>query len=96
MTAKYTNLITVPGISGRVVIDADYNWSELGELLAAGNDDEQATFLTYLVCDLQGLGFAGSLQLQYLSDRIKRDQDDEYRIAPIVWFLRELLERLES
>lgn len=96
MTSNYTNLITVPGINGRVVIYADYNWSELGELLAAGSDAEQATFLTSLACDLEDLGYPGLLQLQYLSDLIKRDQDDEYRIAPIVRFLRELLERLES
>src|SRR5690606_8913008 len=38
MSAEYTNLVRVPGLSARVVVDADYHWWDLGELLAEGYD----------------------------------------------------------
>ena len=38
MSANYTNLIQIPGVMARVVVDADYDWRTLGSLLADGFD----------------------------------------------------------
>lgn len=95
MTAKYTNLITVPGMNARVVVDADYNWRDLGGILAEGFDAEQAELLDDLSRGLRTDVANGLMQLQYVSDAI-RDHPDEYDIDAIRWFLSELLIRLDD
>ena len=95
MTAKYTNLITVPGMNARVVVDADYHWRDLGTLLAEGFDAEQAELLDDLSRGLRTDIANGLMQLQYVADVI-REHPDEYDIDAIRWFLSELLIRLEE
>lgn len=94
MSAEYTNLVKVPGIRGRLVIDADYDWDVLGGLLIDSIDFEQAEFLEALSVGLRDLPNSGGImQLQSVVDTILRD-DAEYDIEAIKWFLRELLCRL--
>lgn len=99
MSADYTNLIRVPGITARVVVDADYDWKELGALLADGYDGEQAEMLDALAQGLwkqpKGKTYGGLMQLQYVADHIDRDPGS-YDKEAIIWFLRELLIRLEG
>lgn len=99
MTAHYTNLIQIPGVKARVVVDADYDWRTLGALLADGFDAEQAEMLDTLAQGLwkgpNGEKFTGLMQLQYVADRITHDAGS-YDKEAIIWFLRELLIRLEG
>lgn len=95
MSANYTNLIQVPGVSARVVVDADYDWRTLGALLADGFDGEQAELLDNLARGLRGKKFDGLMQVQYVADMI-RDNPEEYDIEAIRWLLSELLIRLEE
>ena len=90
MSADYTNLIRVPGLSARVVVDADYNWRDLGELLAGGFDGEQADLLESLARGLKEKGVDGLMQIQYISDAMNTHH------SSVAWFLRELLVRLEE
>lgn len=93
MSAEYTNLIHVPGITGRVVVDADYNWTELGELLADGFDGEQAELINSLAVGLRRKESDGLMQLQYVADLLRGDTED-YDKEGVIWFLRELLIRV--
>ena len=95
MSAEYTNLIRIPGIKARVVVDADYHWRDLGALLAEGYDAEQAELLDALSAGLRGKVSDGLMQLQYVADAI-RNHPDEYDIDAIRWLLSELLIRLEE
>ena len=96
MSADHTNLIHVPGIQARVVVDAEYDWRELGALLADGYDGEQADLLDALAKGLWGLPTSGGLmQLQYVADKITCTPG-EYDKEAIRWFLTELLIRLED
>lgn len=93
MSEERTNLIKIPGISARVVVDADYDWWGLGELLAGEGDREQGRFLLALSENLQALpGADGLMQLQYLAGLLKRTGNGE----TVMWLLRELLIRLEE
>ena len=95
MSAEHINHIEVPGISARVVVDADYHWWGLGELLAEGFDREQADFLLAFAEKIQALpGADGLMQLQYLADLFNSDKD--WNKDDLVWLLRELLIRLED
>lgn len=98
MTADYTNLIQIPGIRARVVVDADYNWNELGQLLAEGYDHEQGDLIEALARGLHAMPSDGLVQLQYLADWLKTpgDEDYTYDLDAVRWFLRELLIRLEE
>lgn len=99
MTADYTNLIQIPGVKARVVVDADYDWRALGALLAAGYNTDQAEMLDALAQGLwkepNGITYGGLMQLQYVADHITNDAGSYDREA-IIWFLRELLIRLEG
>ena len=95
MSADYTNLVRVPGVQARVVVDADYDWRTLGALLADGFDGEQAELLDNLARGLQGKKFDGLMQLQFVADVI-RNRPDEYDPEAIRWLLSELLIRLEG
>lgn len=99
MTADYTNLIQIPGIRARVVVDADYDWRALGTLLSDGYDAEQAELLDALAKGLwkspKGGTYGGLMQLQYVADHITADAGS-YDKEAIIWFLRELLIRLEG
>ena len=95
MSAKYTNLIRIPGIQARVVVEADYHWRDLGVLLAEGYDGEQAEMLDAFSAGLRGKVGDGLMQLQYVADAI-RNHPDEYDIDAIRWLLSELLIRLEE
>lgn len=95
MTANYTNLIRIPGVEARVVVDADYNWRDLGGILAEGFDAEQAELLDDLSRGLRTDVDNGPMQLQYVGDLI-HDHPEEYDIDAIRWFLSELLIRLEE
>ncbi len=99
MTTDYTNLIQIPGVKARVVVDADYDWRTLGALLADGYDAEQAEMLDSLAQGLwkgpKGETYSGLMQLQYVADHITNDAGSYDREA-IIWFLRELLIRLEG
>lgn len=95
MTDTITNLIRIPGVQARVVVDADYHWRDLGSLLAEGFDGEQAEMLDALSAGLRGRVADGLMQLQYVADVI-RDHPEEYDIEAIRWFLSELLIRLEG
>lgn len=79
----------------RVVVDASYNWRELGSLLADGFDGEQADALDALSAGLRGKVSDGLMQLQYVADLI-RNHPDEYDLEAVKWFLSELLIRLEG
>lgn len=94
MTDTITNLIRIPGVQARVVVDADYHWRDLGSLLAEGFDGEQAEMLDALSAGLRGKVANGLMQLQYVADAI-RHHPDEYDIEAIRWLLSELLIRLE-
>lgn len=99
MPAKFTNLLHVPGFKGRVEIDADYEWRELGAILADGFDYEQANLLDALAKGLrtspEGKFYGGLMQLQYVADHV-REHPDEYDIDAVKWLLSELLIRLED
>ncbi|ALJ19549.1 hypothetical protein [Microbacterium sp. No. 7] len=96
MTDTITNLIRIPGVQARVVVDADYDWRDLGVLLAEGFDGEQAELLDALAQGLWGAQSPGGLmQLQHIADHIGGDPG-EYDKEAIIWFLRELLARLEG
>lgn len=94
MTDTITNLIRIPGVQARVVVDADYHWRDLGSLLAEGYDGEQAEMLDAFSAGLREKAFDGLMQLQHIADAI-RDHPEEYDIEAIRWFLGELLIRLE-
>lgn len=96
MTDTITNLIRIPGVRARVVVDAEYAWDDLGSLLADGFDGEQADLLQYLSRGLRSKGADGLMQLQYLADLILTHDEAEYDADSIRWLLRELLTRLES
>lgn len=94
MTAEYTNLIHIPGLLARVVVDGDYDWWALGELLADGYDYEQGNFLTAFAESLKARpGSDGLMQIQYLADLFN---DNDWNKEAVIWFLRELLIRLEN
>ena len=95
MSANYTNPIQIPGVTARVVVDADYDWRTLGSLLADGFDAEQAELLDNLARGLRGKKFDGLMQVQFVADVI-RNHPDEYDIEAIRWFLSELRIRLEG
>lgn len=95
MSAKYTTLLTIPGLDARIEVEADYNWSELGTLVAEGYDYEQAEFLDAIAQALYRMGGNGLMQLQYLADRILEGLG-KYDAGAISWFLNELLIRLED
>lgn len=93
MGAEYTNLVKIPGIRGRLVIDADYDWDVLVGILVDSVDFEQAEFLEALSVGLRDLPAGGIVQLQYIADVIL---GNDYNVEAIKWFLRELLTRLED
>lgn len=99
MSDTITNLIRIPGVQARVVVDADYHWRDLGALLADGFDGEQAELLDALAKGLrnqpEGKSYGGLMQLQYVADVI-HNNPDEYDIDVIRWLLSELLTRLET
>lgn len=95
MSADYTNLIQIPGVMARVVVDADYDWRTLGSLLADGFDAEQAELLDNLARGLRGKKSDGLMQVQFMAD-VTRNHPDEYDIEAIRWLLGELLIRLED
>lgn len=95
MSDTITNLIRIPGVQARVVVDADYHWRDLGALLAEGFDGEQAELLDAFSAGLRGKVSDGLMQLQYVADVI-RNHPDEYDIEAIRWLLSELLIRLEE
>ena len=100
MSDTITNLIRIPGVQARVVVDADYHWRDLGALLADGFDGEQAELLDALAKGIirnqpEGKSYGGLMQLQYVADVI-RNNPDEYDIDATRWLLSELLIRLET
>ena len=99
MSDTITNLIRIPGVQARVVVDADYHWRDLGALLADGFDGEQAELLDALAKGIrdqsEGKRSGGLMQLQYVADVI-HNNPDEYDIDVIRWLLSELLTRLET
>lgn len=92
MTDRHANLIQIPGVTARVVVDADYDWRALGKLLAGRWNTEQADLLDQLSRALRAQDL-GLMQLQYIADAIRQD---EYSIDSIRWLLSELLIRLEE
>ena len=66
MSDTITNLIRIPGVQARVVVDADYHWRDLGALLADGFDGEQAELLDALAKGLrnqpEGKSYGGLMQ----------------------------------
>lgn len=95
MSDTITNLIRIPGVQARVVVDTDYHWRDLGALLADGFDGEQAELLDTFSAGLRAKGSDGLMQLQYVADVILNNPD-EYDIDVIRWLLSELLTRLET
>lgn len=97
MSAKYTKLLSIPGLDARIVVDADYKWGELGKLLSESYDSEQAKFLEAMGKTLMSLGGNGLMQIQFLADHIGVMADAGAMDAgAIKWFLNELLIRLED
>ncbi|ALJ22069.1 hypothetical protein [Microbacterium sp. No. 7] len=95
MSDTITNLIHIPGVQARVVVDAEYDWATLGALLAEGLDSEQAELLDALAQGLWTGDANGLMQLQYIADHITVDPG-AYDKGAVIWFLRELLVRLEG
>lgn len=99
MSAEYTNLIRVPGMTARVVVDADYDWYALGSLLSEGTDHDQAQLIEAFARGLHDLeGIYGVMQVHYISDMLKTpgDEDYTYDLEAVKWFLRQLLIRLDN
>lgn len=94
MSEAVDNTIRFPGIVAQVETDVQYDWAQLGEILARGFDAEQADLLNSFSSALKDLGAQGLMQLEYVSDLIRSDSD--WNKEAILWFLKELLARLED
>jgi hypothetical protein len=71
-----------------------YDWEQLGALLAQQASPEQATFLNEFAFLMRNLDIESrELQLQYIAEQFRESTDDK---TTLIWLLKGLAERLEG
>lgn len=87
--------LTFDGVTLTISEDIEFDWWELGQILAESGDYDQANLLDAFSSELRGLLHDGGLhQIDLIADLIR--QDYSFRKDDIAWFLRELLTRIEG